>query len=602
MINIEDKFNLFNKQKLCTEPISLNYEKTPQSYIKIRMYHKEYLTLINDKIKTEIVNYIDNTIETDIKTIISEIISLVNNITNNDKEIYTYITDKQSIINSHEEMIYNCLKNSDKIIKLIEPTLDNFTIKHVKINTKSIYGKLLSLYVVEYCINKCKNHILNLKNLVTSDFISIIYGILNTFNYTDKKSVVFNNLDFRDLFQMSNAEDIRSLVNRNTFIKELLIRQLCKVIKNYDSPKTYDEEKIKEFIEFINMCSKISSYLVLIKKTTDTVKEIKEKFSEATLNLIYKYITNNDISVEHWTAILPYIKDYNNYILDNWKDTEEYIDIIKPKIIAYGKMYKITALNDKITNMKNNILLNKELYNLSVNIKQKYAKLHDFNTDNVKINPKIMNVDITYVDVLKTVEKYNLNQTLTAYENVFNVFYKEKYPERDFSISHMKSVATITYNNYQITGPLICINILMIIYESSNATIEYIMRELTTDNTIDEISDIIIKMQKLDYIKYQNHKYHIGNFSCDTVIDINKKTREVKNEPEKDFTVIVSCYVMKVLKQNSTKFFTINEITNEIYNKYPDISCDEVSVEFSCNHLSHQKTIQMKNETYCYKL
>lgn len=594
MIKTYDKFNLFstkeNNQNITNKSVEL------QQYGKMCLNYKQYLSDINETILDKVKNLVNNVDVTDLTLTVTNISTIVNNEFNKHNMFMIFINKKDKNYEKElYERIYEILLNNSNIIDLINKRLKSSGDYNVN---NDIIKKLLEKQALVYVSDTVKNY----KFVNSSDleqFMSIIERNVVIITKYCKLSINYPNLyssiDFKPMFENNNITDI----DIGNFMTLLHSDYFNHIISNQYNTVIYNTDKSN----IVKLLSMLDNYC-LIGLNKDRVKGI---FNIKLINNLCEYVMNNSLETVYWNHILPHMKNLNTYILENWENTDEYLTNTERCLVHYLKKYDASDIKSKINDIENNILLTKDIRNLTINIKQRYEILHKYNNDKVGLNTDILHVDGNQVNDLPSLPHYKLNSTLQSYETILSTYYEKKYPNRDINIDQEKSIATVQYNDINITGPLIYINVLMIINDSNNATIENIMGELCKNNeNINEIEQIVINMQKAKYITYVNHKYNIGNFVEDTVLQILENTDNEEESEDKQNNIIM-CHIIKYLKVNSTKYNTVNQIIVALKNKYDlELSDKQTLVQNLCKYLIEKSFIREDKEAgekrYRYQL
>jgi hypothetical protein len=497
-----------------------------------------------------------------------------------------FILDSQIVYFVQDELEYN--ESFYEFLKFngcsIKQSIEDIVIKTISTNN-NIKAKIYEYIndndnVIPYCLNHSgfakvyKEYLLDQFRQydIISDYDTLekikTLDIKYNSRYTDKAyEQIIEKYDFKNLFTFKNDDNfltsdaveirksIKFILNNDTFkfktcIRKKLMNDITNIIMQY-------EDKLDKFITLVYIFLECELNIKIELENIFNNIEFSKSF--------YTFITV--IKIEQYISVFaPFLSSYEQFLNENFQLAMDNFENIKNclQFLKYDNV--LNNLNKKINNYVESNENQIEFRALKVTVNNKYAKLHAFNmNENRTYDLNIVNFECHDVNNINKDINMKLHTDINYYVATFNAYYEKKYKLRNYCVSREKSIITVEFNGFTISGNINCINIMMIIFNHPNSTITNILQTLSmTDEDINSISDIIINLQKCNYINYDkiHNIFNIPQFNKNIVIDLT----EIHNDMIVDDNLpnIAKCYIIKMLKSASTSSFNIDEIYNHL--------------------------------------
>lgn len=586
MSDIIRKFNLIN----CD--VINNSDKTGLNYygalrLNTDYYKNRLLTKAISLCTTYIDENIDNIVES--KNIIGLdkfIIDLVFANLKFESTFYEFLgTSCYSIKHIITETLLSTIAKNGKVIYLYNKYIIESNISDTLFSDQTIV-KNTSFYPVykNYLLDRFRQFDIITGGPILTDLYKLIKLYCNNYNDTDYYEIIDN-------YNLDNLLDIDNIKSTLVLIKNSYIaKQIKKNINNAINRYVYNIE------DFINLISYLIQYnykpTIYLEKIFNDI-EFVERF--------HIYITTQNVSSDI-VDFIPYLQSYPTYIDNNFSLIYMNRDNVLDLLTNLNFNNKLAEVTDKFNTYRENVLVLNEFRKLKVNIKSKidipeqYCK--EILTDKYDLNIVNIKCNMSNIIITENVPNMQISSNINYYVKSFDTFYKTKFSKRTYRISLLKSVITVNHNGYNISGNIIDINIMMVICEETNSTLENITSKLITmDKNYEGVLKNINDLHKCGYISLdiKNKTFSIPDFKKSITVDTSI------NIIDKNLETIAECYITKLLKSSSSKLFSSDEICDHITNLNTE-QFNKIDIYNAMNSLIDKEIIKYTEEMYIYNV
>ena len=639
MNSIINKLNIINDVQLEVYNIPINDNNILSLYSSIRLQK-------NNRID-EVYSYFSNFVIEQLDDFIINQNDYLENINQNAIGYFcTHIVplfDKMNIeIKKYQQLYrFDSLQGNVSIYRKLYDILINLFCQHAIINIIIFDIKLIKPYLEPICKYPCHyKQILDVtfdkyfiktiptfeKNITNYSEADLYARKLDQFIEMELTTTNFNNKNNYNFMNDINISTYLSTIYHDNFNNNLLTtnyafthvkKHLHRQVTDYiGSP---EDDTVLTF-DTINALLKNKSKIIMFdrnivgKSLNDKIiKKLNKYFNEHMdeyINNLHdsKYkIVDSSMSNIISKGILNFL--INKIYLEQFSTIDDRMEYLISLMVCVDR----EKLKQQLNNYEENKSLLVDLKSININVENEYNNLNKFNDIN---DEKLYDLTKLKLQICEspTSDKekivYIANQ-LEIYDKILQTYYKTKYKRRDMTISYSKSIATIGYNGFDITGSLFAISILYVIDELKYPTIRNVMRKIASNNNdIEYVETFLIQMQKNGYIELKDNMYHIGNFEQDIVMTDDVKVNNnvvqlnVDNNdlPSYSKPHIMACHVVRVLKQHSEKWLNIDEIYNLLLESLTIITFTKTNVQDCCNKLVKTCDIRQKEDMYQFTL
>lgn len=584
--------NLFNpnsKELLFTKFKTFNFDDLPKKYreiilIEYKKLEKYKIDYIKNKCKHKLL--LNKLAFSNNKyPIINEISNLIqNNSVKND--YYKCMICSYNLICPHIIEYYKLLfnKKSDS-----NGETNEFSIRQQILNKYMTEAKINMIYYCKICGEELGKSLELEQNIEYKDKVK-----LNTAEYTDEtleliqkniNHIVYTYTTFTE-FNLNVTK--RYLIN---YIMNTIITYINEIEKKLRKSKLYNEEKIKDLLNFnsiifiyANLIFIMSKYpfisFVLRKSKMGSKEKLNPKdiiIKKDSINKKSNIIIPKKVKLESTKDLLTIIKtrfkeafeiiiSSNNILLhklDYLKNGENIKELL-------FKTYGIIAKNDQIiinkkekSDSNTNLLLNSNIYNYLYNIKKIYPlsknesnKTSTFNFDTILFESKINNIKIN--DFENILNKTNLENSSNKLDNLFNEF--ESPIKLDLSkiteIKNYNEYKLISFNlfNYHLLKELYNIPIFELI-DNSEIKLNTILDSNYKKSILDNIYYDKLKQMDDSNIDFDNYKNYILLSQLLKKYEINLINSNIR----------FNLYPYSIIKLNNLRYYREHSINLNIY-------------------------------------
>jgi len=543
--------------------------------------------------------------------------SKINDICKNIKKLGIFLDE--SFVKSSDEKIYT----------LCYPKWGNHLIEQIKYSSESNdniaiiinYLKMMEPYIGsnEFCnkiVIKYNKYILDV--LESSNPLDANLNNMNLYN----KLVSINNLTNKLLEILSKYEDSTKTIDLLNSIYTNKIMEYYNIGFKISIEKEC-EKNMNEGIESqnIKMDELINSYLILLK------------LSNADYSLL-SYLQKLQSRYHNLMSDCKLIKCKEMIKIDNhiMKNINEYLENNHQLKEHVSK--SIDKILNVLSDIDNSLTATKEMHLINIKYKNKDGQIVSnemYSQKNILYTLVSDGTNWTeHKDDITNNYNINYNSALKFAVNTFNEYYLQKCSQRKIKYFNDSSTVILNYNNYKLKLTLAQSSILML-FDKSNLykTFDEICLALIPSNDTNEsikqqvkrlckslvYSQILLQVTSDKYqinidLKFPE-QYNNGNMIInmikfyykalkDTDDIVVQEVKQIVHEIDYDRSNTLKCYIIRLVKLNKTKYYTINELYDNLKLELKIFDYDLTEITNIVGQLTKNYYLDKEGQKYIY--
>jgi len=446
--------------------------------------------------------------------------------------------------------------------------------------------------------------------------INLLISMINYFN--DEK------LEYKNFKLKYNIYFNEKFVNGDYKICNIENTKLVNILND-----NWSNIKFNNLIEFCQTLNKMKFYQ---QDVSEFQKIIDKRFDDDNnIKKLIDYITNNFIDINeddnenirenkkfNFKFIIENLKSngyllfeqYNKILQNRYKQSINYEMLLKDKklikfflfIVAEKDSNTVNSMvNEILIKMRNYIYDLEDNYNNNIGYKNitivtNSEKYRDIDLSKYNRNKTNFNIFKYSKSVISDIDKYNLNEDISPYFDIYKSFYRSRYPDRNLEFNIKKSTTIVKSvfkeKEYFIHMSLLQYLILDVLYKKIDGeSINNISKKLNVEiKNLEKGINSLLKIKLIKRIEYSEIKnienlvltinYDFENenkkISIANMVEENESEESYKKEFMHDRDTIILANLYDYIKKN--KFGTTDVFLTELQYKIPfKINIDQIN-------------------------